>query len=419
LAELSLFSRPLGAAKRHVIFVHGLGGDLHRTWTSPLPPPPEERFWPNWLASDITDLAVWSIGYDAPVSEWRGSAMELTDRAGNVLSLLETDHQLAHGELIFIGHSLGGLVIKQFLRKASDGASRRAEAFSIIERTRKVAFLATPHQGADLTRWSERLRVILRPSAATRILVRNDQHLRDLNIWYRGWATEKRIAHLILYETKPTSMFGMVVKPDSSDPGLSAEPIAIDADHIEIAKPANPNCQIYKLVRSFIEREPARALTEIQEVRERQQSITKGIIMAGDRMATIGGDAVGNVIVAGDRNKIDAKTIARLSNVPSPPANSVDISKELSAIRGILEKLGGEAHGGKIGRALDDAAEEITKPIPDKDEIGSALGRALDYAKKSDDFADELEKLIPHLTNAVAWLGSSWHCLLSIAGLAL
>jgi len=46
----------------------------------------------------------------------------------------------------------------------------------------------------------------------------------------------------------------MIVKPDSSDPGLSSDPIPIDTDHIDIAKPANRESEVYKLVLNFIKR---------------------------------------------------------------------------------------------------------------------------------------------------------------------
>ena len=185
------------------------------------PPSPaaQNRVWPEWLAEDVEGLAVWSVGYEAPVSNWRGSAMDLADRAANVLSLLQVEPDLQKGELIFVGHSLGGLVIKQVLRKAADAASDRADAYSLVARTHKVAFLA--HVGAYMAGWGDWLRVIFRPSAATRSLLRNDSHLRDLNLWYRRWTGQRNIDRLILYETKTTSAFGIIVKPDSSDPGLS------------------------------------------------------------------------------------------------------------------------------------------------------------------------------------------------------
>jgi len=79
----------------------------------------------------------------------------------------------------------------------------------------------------------------------------------------------------------------------------------------------------------------------------------------------------------------------------------------------VLEQLGGEQKG-RIGRALDDAAEEARKPEPDKDEVGAALGRALKYAKKTGGFAEEVARLAPHVRNAVGWLGANWHKLLPL-----
>jgi hypothetical protein len=140
--------------------------------------------------------------------------------------------------------------------------------------------------------------------------------------------------------------------------------------------------------------------------------------MSDNRSISIGRDAVGVVATTGDNNRIDAKIDARLSKVTLPPAESVNISAELAQIKAILEKLGGE-HAPKIGRALDDASDEAGKPKPDQDEVGSALARALEYATKNTAFADEAKALAPHITNAVGWLGSNWHKLLPLVGLAL
>jgi len=127
VAELIQLASPRGALTMNVIFVHGLNGDPRGTWTSP----PRGVVWPKWLAEDIEGLAVWSVGYEAPVSNWSGSAMELSDRAANVLSLLLVQPDLREGQLTFVGHSLGGLVIKQVLRKAADAAPAHADASSL------------------------------------------------------------------------------------------------------------------------------------------------------------------------------------------------------------------------------------------------------------------------------------------------
>src|ERR1700680_964048 len=101
----------------------------------------------------------------------------------------------------------------------------------------------------------------------------------------------------------------------------------------------------------------------------------RGAPQTGGRSVNVGGDTVGNVIVTGDRNKVDAKIEAKLIKAKLPSADSVDLSKELAQIRVVLERIDGE-HSGKISRALDDAADEAQKPTPNKDEIGIALKRA-------------------------------------------
>jgi hypothetical protein len=244
MSRLIELAHARGSKREAVIFLHGLGGDPLGTWTSEGDVP-----WPKWLAEDIEGLAVWSVRYEAPVSRWRGTAMHLIDRASNVLHLILVNPDLQQGQLTLIGHSFGGLLIKQMLRIGEAEAHRDAQAASFMERVRKIAFLATPHTGADLASWSDRFRVLVRPSAATISLVRNDPNLRDLNQWYRDWAKRQEIDHLILTETKTLPVFGMIVKPDSGDPGLSSHPIPIDGDHVTIAKPANRYSEIYQYIR--------------------------------------------------------------------------------------------------------------------------------------------------------------------------
>jgi hypothetical protein len=134
--------------------------------------------------------------------------------------------------------------------------------------------------------------------------------------------------------------------------------------------------------------------------------------MANDRRVSITGDAVGNVITTGGENAIDARVTAAKHELQLPDPATVDVAKELAAIRTVLAALASE-HDKKIGRALDDASEEAGKAHPDKDELGSALDRALGYAKSASTFAAETTKLAPHLKNAVAWLGDKWHALLT------
>jgi pimeloyl-ACP methyl ester carboxylesterase len=183
MSQLFEVGGPASEPRASVLFVHGLGGDHYDTWrrnTKRKPWKMDDTFWPLWLARDCETLAVYVIGYEAPISRWLGTAMHLTDQATNILARLMAEPALARGPLIFIGHSLGGLIIKQLLRTADSMACDDARAANLIERIEKVALLATPHSGAGLALWGDRLRMLIRPSAATASLVRNDPNLRDL-----------------------------------------------------------------------------------------------------------------------------------------------------------------------------------------------------------------------------------------------
>ena len=108
--------------------------------------------------------------------------MHLPDRATSVLMRLLTEPKLREAPLVLVGHSLSGLVIKQLLRIAESEARHRPDAADLLARVEKIAFLATPHTGAGHATWGDRLRLLVRPSAATASLVRNDPNLRDLNL---------------------------------------------------------------------------------------------------------------------------------------------------------------------------------------------------------------------------------------------
>lgn len=191
--------------------------------------------------------------------------MYLPDAAENVLARLVSEPRLGAGSIAFVAHSLGGLVVKQLIRSAERDASMDPRRARLLERVRKVAFLATPHSGADLAVCGNILRALARPSEASAGLLRNDPHLRDLNRWYRVYATEHGIETLVLQESFRTRFFGQIVKPDSADPGLpDATMIPIEADHEAISKPADRSSEVYVHVKDFLSQPNPKAHTRVQ-----------------------------------------------------------------------------------------------------------------------------------------------------------
>jgi Putative serine esterase (DUF676) len=169
-----------------------------------------------------------------------------------VLEGLLVDLEQLHAPIVFICHSLGGLVVKQLLRKAGDMQEGRAEAAELLKRIRGAEFLATPHTGSELAKVLSLFKTALRVSSATQSLINNDPTLRDLNTWYRDWSSRRGMQHRIFFET--IALHGVTtVDAGSADPGLyNAQPIAIDADHIQICKPESREVLVYKSTCDFI-----------------------------------------------------------------------------------------------------------------------------------------------------------------------
>jgi hypothetical protein len=177
--------------------------------------------------------------------------MALVDRANNILARLLVEQHLRRGEIAFIAHSFGGLITEQLLRVANDRAVSEPNVADFADRIRRIGFLGTPHLGADLASWAGTFRLIARPSSATSGLGRNNPELRGLNQWYRRFAPENGILTLTLSEGRRT-LFGLIVKPDSADPGLPSVAIPVDADHFSIAAPDSRQSEIFVHVLDFL-----------------------------------------------------------------------------------------------------------------------------------------------------------------------
>ena len=194
--------------ERHIVFLHGIRFSNSSTpWLSSGSNP---ILWPPWLTDDIPSLAVWSIQYDSAPSRWRGHAMSLVDRANNLLPLLLTEPRLAHGDISFVAHSFGGLVLQQLLRVAGDRSTAEPSVAAFLRRVTRIAFLGTPHHGATLATWTRILRLLVRPSSAVQALARNDPNLRALNHWFRQYVRNTGTVVQTFVETKNTFLIKVV-----------------------------------------------------------------------------------------------------------------------------------------------------------------------------------------------------------------
>ncbi|MBM1312156.1 hypothetical protein JQT66_18020 [Sulfitobacter mediterraneus] len=228
-----------------IIFLHGLAGDRFSTWTNS-----EEEFWPQVIADTFQNCRVYTCGFKSSKlsSVKTGEGTSIMDLGGMIADGLVCREVLAP-KTLFICHSLGGLVVKQMIRKCSDSADKD---FNELGRSCVgVAFLATPHQGSEV---ASTLNTILSSGASKQLaqLTDSDEDLFDLNEYFRARAGRTGIAVKSFYETEKT--WGIqVVDKISGNPGVyGSDPIGVEGDHITICKPSGAEAPVHRSVCKFI-----------------------------------------------------------------------------------------------------------------------------------------------------------------------
>lgn len=223
-----------------VIFIHGLTGDPKDTWVSE----DEGDYWPNWLCTDLPNIAVYALGYPASLFEkWAKKEMDLYERATSVLDYM-LGKDIGTRPIAFICHSLGGILAKQIIRRSCD--SDVAEWKNVSSSTRLVVFLATPHSGSSL---ASTLKIAIPhfSSKSVQLLSGELGMLDDLNGHYRSFANNnEHLSTAVYFEKHKTKNALLVVSKQSADPGVSgATPVPVDKNHINISKPRNRDDVIY------------------------------------------------------------------------------------------------------------------------------------------------------------------------------
>ena len=133
--------------------MHGLTGSTQSTWLDK-----SGVYWPiDLLGKDIRDARILAFGYDADVVNFWNPASQ--NRIGNhaenllgALSRLRESTKSKRRAIIFIAHSLGGLVVENALRLSRLSAEKHVQ--SLEPCVDSLIFLGSPHYGADLAGWA-------------------------------------------------------------------------------------------------------------------------------------------------------------------------------------------------------------------------------------------------------------------------
>lgn len=169
--------------------------------------------------------------------------------------------------IIFICHSLGGLVVKRCLIYCKSTRYAHTERLrSIYVSTYGILFLATPHNGSDQAKWARLLQHICSAvfpkdffdssPQLIEALKTNNETLQNINRLFIGDIGRFHI--IFFHESKPMDLndtTSLVVDEDSAAPMFTGvERIGIERDHSHICKFEDQNAPGYEVVAEAVQR---------------------------------------------------------------------------------------------------------------------------------------------------------------------
>jgi pimeloyl-ACP methyl ester carboxylesterase len=248
---------------RVIVFVHGLHGDRN-SWRAS-----NGAYWPQLIQSDPhfqnSDVVV--VEYPTPSRHGQYSTVQLSEI---VWQKLKAQHVWDHSEVVFIAHSLGGIVTEEMLLDHPADAAR----------VRFIVSYSTPHEGSFVaniakTYDSDPLLTDLRDS-------NDNSFLMDLELKWRGSQAVSRIHRFCAYESLDTAAgAGMgkylgahtrVVSYYSATYGCDTDtpPQKIVADHIDIVRPTGRSSDAYTFFARVYQNNPI--VNVVEAVRDNKVS---------------------------------------------------------------------------------------------------------------------------------------------------
>lgn len=227
---------------RAIVFVHGLHGN-RESWRAA-----NGAYWPDLVRTDphfaYSDVIV--AEYPSPSSNGKMSSVQLADM---LWKSLRQAHVWDHREVVFVAHSLGGILVEEMLLRHPEDAAR----------VRFVVSYGTPHEGSTVARVAsiyDKDPLLNDLSDAA-----DNTFLTQLEDRWRSSPSVNGIHRFCAYEGQDTVAddgFIRYLKPHTRVVGyfsatygcdVTTPPQEIAADHIHMIKPVNRGASAYDFFR--------------------------------------------------------------------------------------------------------------------------------------------------------------------------
>ncbi|XP_057470207.1 uncharacterized protein LOC130759118 isoform X2 [Actinidia eriantha] len=256
-----------------VVFVHGLRGGPFKTWRlsedksstkSGLVEKIDEEagkhgtFWPGeWLSADFPHARLFTLKYKTNLTQWSGATLPLQEVSSMILEKLVAAG-IGNRPVVFVTHSMGGLVVKQMLHQA-----KSENKDDLVNNTVGVVFYSCPHFGSKLADMPWRMGLVFRPAPTIGELRSGSPRLVELNDFVHHLHKKGLLEVLSFCETKVTPIvegyggwaFRMEIVPiESAYPGFGELVVLESTDHVNSCKPLSRNDPSYAEILDFLKK---------------------------------------------------------------------------------------------------------------------------------------------------------------------
>lgn len=218
--------------------------------------------WPkDWLPNDCNNLRILGVNYWSSLSEWLErcplQTADIATRAADLAPVLvDAGVGKRNVPVVWLAHSMGGLIVKQVLTEASESKDSMLQKLS--ENTKAILFYSTPHKGSSLAAMPRAAAAVLWPSNDVRQLQENSPTLLELHTAFLKFADVYGWETISFAETMPTLVTAFkvpihFVESFSADLGRGVF-YQLPLDHLSICKPATRQSILYTTVLDAIHR---------------------------------------------------------------------------------------------------------------------------------------------------------------------
>lgn len=231
-----------------LVLVHGITGDGRTSWTNR-----DGAYWPKLMEGDpaFKDFDIYVHEY--PTSLF-GGCMAVSDLATTMHAHLKSDGVFEnHESVIFLAHSMGGLVVRTFLLRYRENA----------DKVPMVIFMATPSAGS----WKANVGSLLPTCPQV-----EDLRTLDVNSFLKtqqsDWLNANFKDRIVSYCAIETKNSGGSLTVDRSSASLlcTREPLPLPADHSDVVKPNGTDDLPHKFLKN--------ALSDLLAVQQRRLATT-------------------------------------------------------------------------------------------------------------------------------------------------